>query len=204
MARVLIFLLCVVPFAAQAAPSILVLGDSLSAAYGIPKQQGWVNLLQQRLTAQAFPHQVVNASISGETTDGGLRRLPEALDRSKPQLVLIELGANDGLRVQSLDSMRENLHQMIQLSHQAGAQAVLFEMRIPPNYGARYSKAFRASFQQVAQQAEVPLVPFFLTPIAMDAAMFQDDGIHPTAEAQPLMLEVVWPVIEPLLRHQQE
>lgn len=204
MARVLIFLLCVVPFAAQAAPSILVLGDSLSAAYGIPKQQGWVNLLQQRLTAQAFPHQVVNASISGETTDGGLRRLPEALDRTKPQLVLIELGANDGLRVQSLDSMRENLYQMIQLAHQVGAQAVLFEMRIPPNYGARYSKAFRASFQQVAQQAEVPLVPFFLTPIAMDAAMFQDDGIHPTAEAQPLMLEVVWPVIEPLLRHQQE
>lgn len=199
MARVLIFFICLVSFAAQASPNILVMGDSLSAAYGVPKAQGWVSLLQQRLSAQSFPHQVINASISGETTEGGLRRLPQALDRAKPAVVLIELGANDGLRVQSLEQMRENLTSMIALSSQAGARVVLFEMRIPPNYGARYSEAFQASFSQVADHTDVPLVPFFLAPIATDPSLFQDDGIHPTAAAQPRMLDVVWPVLEPLL-----
>ncbi len=204
MARVLIFVLSVLPFAAQAGANILVMGDSLSAAYGIPKSQGWVSLLQQRLDDLAYPLTVVNASISGETTEGGLRRLPSALDRVKPQLVLIELGANDGLRAQNLQHMRENLEQMIDLSRAAGADVVLFEMRIPPNYGARYSNAFRDSFHQIAQAADVVLVPFFLSAIAMDAAHFQDDGIHPTAAAQPQLLDAVWNEIETLLGPEPE
>lgn len=200
MARVLIFVLSVFPFAAQAGANILVMGDSLSAAYGIPKAQGWVSLLQQRLDDLAYPYAVVNASISGETTEGGLRRLPAALDRVKPQLVLIELGANDGLRAQSLQHMRENLTRMVELSRAAGAEVVLFEMRIPPNYGARYSNAFRDSFHQVAQATDAVLVPFFLSAIATDGAHFQDDGIHPTAAAQPQLLDAVWGDIEALLK----
>ena len=199
MARVLIFFVCLVSFAAQASPNILVMGDSLSAAYGVPKAQGWVSLLQQRLSAQSFPHQVINASISGETTEGGLRRLPQALDRAKPAVVLIELGANDGLRVQSLEQMRENLTSVIALSSQAGARVVLFEMRIPSNYGPTYTEAFTRTFAEVADDRQVPLVPFLLSAFAEDPDAFLSDGIHPSASAQPVILDTVWPHIEPLL-----
>lgn len=181
-------------------PVLLVMGDSLSAAYGIALEQGWVALMQQRLREQGFPHQVVNASISGETTAGGLSRLPKALTQYRPQLVLLELAANDGLRGQSLSAMRENLARMIQLSHNAGAQVLLFEMRLPVNYGEDYTTQFNDSIHKVAKQEKVTLVPFFLAPIAGELRWFQDDGVHPTAVAQPLLLQAVWPTLQPLLK----
>lgn len=182
-----------------AAPVILVMGDSLSAAFGIPQTQGWVALLQQRLKAQGYPHRVVNASISGETTVGGLGRLPALLERHRPQWVLLELGANDGLRALPLPQMQGNLERMIALSRQAGARPVLFEMRLPANYGP-YAERFRQVFQQVARQEKLPLVPFFLMPIALDPAQFLEDGLHPAASAQPKLLDAVWPTLAPLLQ----
>jgi len=187
------------PNAAWAAPTVLVFGDSLSAGYGVPIEKAWVALLQQRLRAQGYPQTVVNASVSGDTTAGGLARLPAALSRHKPELVLVELGANDGLRGLSLKKMRGNLTRMAQLSRTAGARVLLFEMRIPPNYGAAYAEEFRKSFAQVAKEQKTGLVPFFLAPIALDPDSFQDDGLHPTAEAQPQLLDAVWPHLKPLL-----
>jgi acyl-CoA thioesterase I len=181
------------------APVVLVLGDSLSAAYGLPVQQGWVALLQQRLSAQGYPHRVVNASISGDTTQGGLSRLPAALKQHRPDYVLIELGGNDGLRGQPPKKMRENLARLIELSRAAGAQPLLFEMRIPSNYGADYAAQFQRSFEEVARAQGVPLVPFFLAEFAADPDAFQDDGIHPGVKAQPMMLDAAWPQIRRLL-----
>lgn len=175
------------------------MGDSLSAGYGIAIETGWVNLLQQRLRAQGYPHTVVNASISGETTAGGLARLPAALDTHQPEIVLIELGANDGLRGLSLKTLRANLTRLLELSQKAGAQTVLFEMRIPPNYGPAYTAEFQTAFAHVARARRNVLVPFFLAPIALDPTSFQDDGIHPTAAVQPLLLDAVWPHLKPLL-----
>ena len=190
-----------VPLAVQAAPPrVLVLGDSLSAAYGIDKSAGWVALLQDRLQAEAFPHQVINLSIAGETSAGGLRRLPDALQAHRPELVLIELGANDGLRGQSLDQMQANLRRMVEMSQQTGARVLLFEMRIPSNYGPRYAESFRQRFAMVSDATGAQLVPFFLAAIATDPAAFQDDGIHPDAEAQPRLLDAVWPHLEPMLQ----
>ncbi len=182
------------------APTILVLGDSLSAAYGIPASKGWVALLQERLRERGYPQRVVNASISGETAAGGLARLPALLDRHKPQMVLIELGGNDGLRGQPLGRLEENLTRMVSASREAGAEAVLFEMRIPSNYGPTYTEGFHATFGKVAQSVKAPLVPFFLETIALDPDAFQDDGIHPTVSAQPAMLETAWPALEAALK----
>jgi acyl-CoA thioesterase I len=181
-------------------PTILVLGDSLSAAYGIPAERGWVALLQERLRARGYPHGVVNASISGETTAGGLTRLPALLDRHRPQMVLIELGGNDGLRGLPLARLGENLTRMATLSRDAGAVPVLFEMRIPSNYGPTYSEGFHATFARTAEALDVPLVPFFLSEIALDPDAFLDDGIHPSVDAQPRMLESAWPTLEAALR----
>ncbi|MDS4031640.1 MAG: arylesterase [Candidatus Contendobacter sp.] len=181
------------------APVILVLGDSLSAGYGIPAEQGWVNLLQRRLTERGFPHQVINASISGDTTSGGLSRLPAALERHRPVLVILELGANDGLRGQPPMAMATNLGRMIELSRQAGARVVLAEMRIPPNYGPLYTQKFQATFGELAQRHQIPLVPFLLNGVAGNPTLIQDDGLHPRAEAQPRILDNVWPALEPLL-----
>ena len=181
------------------APVILVLGDSLSAGYGIPAEQGWVNLLQRRLTERGFPHQVINASISGDTTSGGLSRLPAALERHRPVLVILELGANDGLRGQPPMAMATNLGRMIELSQQAGARVVLAEMRIPPNYGPLYTQKFQATFGELAQHHQIPLVPFLLNGMAGNPTLIQDDGLHPRAEAQPRILDNVWPALEPLL-----
>ncbi len=186
--------------AASEAPVLLVVGDSLSAAYGIPASQGWVALLQQRLQARGYPQRVVNASVSGETTAGGLSRLPALLDRHRPQLVLIELGGNDGLRGLPLARLNENLTRMAELSRKAGATPVLFEMHIPSNYGATYANGFHAAFKTVAQAQQAPLVPFFLAPIALDPDAFQDDGIHPTVAAQPQMLDAAWPTLEAALK----
>lgn len=182
------------------APVVLVLGDSLSAAFGIPQSQGWVALLQQRLAERGYPQRVVNASVSGETTAGGLARLPALLARHRPGWVLIELGGNDGLRGQPPAQMRANLAQMSRLAREAGARPVLFEMRIPPNYGAAYAEDFASSFARVAQAERAALVPFLLATIATDPGAFQDDGIHPTAAVQPRLLDAAWPTLEALLR----
>lgn len=197
-----VLLLCVVSFAARAAeaPVLLILGDSLSAGYGIGAEQGWVSLLARRLKDQGFPHRVVNASISGDTTAGGVSRLPAALDKHKPGIVLIELGANDGLRGQPVAQMKRNLQKLIDLAEAKKAQPVLFEMRIPSNYGLAYTEQFRLAFGEVAAAEKVPLIPFFLMPIATDPKQFLDDGIHPNAGAQRALLDAVWPKLSTLLR----
>jgi len=184
------------PDAGGKPPVWLVLGDSLSAAYGIAQSQGWVTLLQQRLSERGYRAQVINASVSGETTSGGLARLPALLAEHHPQIVLIELGGNDGLRALPIARLRDNLHQLVALSKKAGAKPVLFEMMLPPNYGPDYVAQFTQSFHLVAQQTGTPLVPFLLAPIVSDRAAFQADGIHPVAASQPKVLDAVWPSLE--------
>ncbi len=181
-------------------PVILVLGDSLSAGYGIPVEKGWVSLLQRRLVERGFPYRVVNASISGDTTSGGLSRLPAALELHRPTIVVLELGANDGLRGQPPMAMSRNLSQMIERSQQAGARVLLAEMRIPPNYGPLYAQKFQATFGELAQHYAIPLIPFLLDGVAGNPALIQDDGLHPRAEAQPQILDNVWAVLEPTLK----
>lgn len=181
-------------------PVILVLGDSLSAGYGIPVEKGWVSLLQRRLVERGFSYRVVNASISGDTTSGGLSRLPAALELHRPAIVVLELGANDGLRGQPPMAMSRNLSRMIEQSQQAGARVVLAEMRIPPNYGPLYAQKFQATFGELAQHYAIPLIPFLLDGVAGNPALIQDDGLHPRAEAQPQILDNVWAVLEPALK----
>jgi acyl-CoA thioesterase-1 len=188
--------------AAAEAPVILVVGDSLSAEYGLKAGDGWVALLQKRLADQKKPHRVVNASISGDTTAGGRSRLPTALRTHKPAIVIIELGGNDALRGLPLSSTRDNLATMARLAEEAGAKVVIVGMQLPPNYGAAYGKDFAGLFEQVAQQARASLVPFLLKGVADRADTmdwFQADRIHPLAKAHPLMLDNVWPALKPLL-----
>src|SRR5581483_11814601 len=199
-ARSLIVLFLCVPVAAPAAPKILVFGGSLSAGYGIDVNRGWVALLRASLQQEAYPHEVINASVSGETTSGGLARLPAALDQHHPDLVLIELGGNDGLRALPPKTTRDNLVAMADLVRKSGGKPVLFEMRIPPNYGFVYANAFRQAFHDAAEKTRSPLVPFFLGGIADKPGMFQDDQIHPSLGAQPTLLDAVWPTLKPLLR----
>lgn len=185
-----------------AAPVILVVGDSLSAEYGLSSGQGWVALLQARLAQQKRPHRVVNASISGDTTAGGRARLDAALKANKPALVIIELGGNDALRGLPLSSTRDNLMAMTRQAQQAGAKVLVVGMQVPPNYGGRYASDFAALFGEVAKQSKAALVPFLLHGVAdrPDAAdWFQPDRIHPLAKAHPLILDQVWPVLKPLL-----
>jgi acyl-CoA thioesterase-1 len=184
---------------AAAEPTVLVLGDSLSAGYGINDAKGWVSLLGQRLKAAGFPHRVVNVSISGDTTAGALARLPEALARQHPTVVIVELGGNDGLRGLSLDDMEHNLEQIILRSRQAGARVLLVGMRLPPNYGPAYTRAFAAVYARLATRSDVPLVPFLLEGVALGERLMQDDGLHPTEQAQPRILQNVWPHLVPLL-----
>ncbi len=181
------------------APVILILGDSLGAAFGVPREQSWPVLLQARLQEQGYRHSVANASISGDTTAGGLARLPNLLKRHKPQWLLLELGANDGLRALPLDRMRANLTQMIELAKAAGVQTVLFEMYIPTNYGPEYTKGFTQSFHDVADATGVPVIPFWLQTIATNPKAFQSDGLHPNGTAQPAMLDGVWPTLQKAL-----
>ncbi len=189
-------------FAAEAAntnnakPVILAWGDSLSAAYGIPVEQGWVSLLQDKLQDT---HTVINGSISGETTIGGLTRLPAALETHQPDYVLLELGANDGLRGLPTQEMQKNLQQMIELVQQTKAQPLLLGIKIPPNYGMRYTDRFDKVFSDLAEQYNIPLHPFFLDRVALDFDLMQEDGLHPTAAAQPLILENVWTVLKAVL-----
>lgn len=180
-------------------PTILVYGDSLSAAYGIPREQGWVALLQQRLESQGLPYRVANASISGETTSGGLSRMATTLKQYRPDIVLIELGANDGLRGLPLADMQRNLAAMIEAGQTAKARVVLLGMKIPPNYGPRYTQGFSESYPMLAQLYHLPLVTFFLEGVAGKPELVLDDGLHPTAAAQPMILDTIWEVLQPEL-----
>lgn len=188
--------------ASAATPTILVYGDSLSAAYGIPREQGWVNLLQQHLQKQGLLYQVVNASISGETTSGGLSRIAQTLRQYKPDFVLLELGANDGLRGLPVAEMQRNLAAMIEASQKANARVMLVGIMIPPNYGPRYTHEFTDSFSTLAQRYQLPLLPFLLDGVAGKPELTQDDGLHPTAAAQPQVMDNVWKVLQPeLIKH---
>jgi acyl-CoA thioesterase-1 len=184
--------------AAQAS-TILVWGDSLSAGYGLKPGEAWPTLLQTRLKHEGFRHTVVNASVSGETSAGGRSRLPTALEQHKPAIVILELGANDGLRGLRPQLMAENLAAMIDAARAAGSQVLLVGMQMPPNYGPAYTRRFAETFNEVAQAHKVPLVPFLLDGFADQPELFLADGIHPTAEAQPRVLDTVWQGLAPLL-----
>lgn len=196
MRRTVFGLLGLLAGVAQAA-TILVLGDSLSAGYGLQRDQGWVDLLGKKVAGQ---HQVVNASISGETSSGGRSRLAALLQRHHPQLVVVELGGNDALRGLPLDTTRDNLLAIVQQSQQAGAKVLLVGMQMPPNYGKAYNEKFVALYPSVAKQQNVPLLPLLLAPLAGKREAFQADGIHPVAAAQPMLLDAVWPYLKPLLK----
>ena len=180
--------------------TILVFGDSLSAAYGIRPEQGWVALLTQRLQAQGYGYEVVNASVSGETSVGGLQRLPRALQIHQPGMVILEVGANDGLRGLPVAAAKENLTKMVQLSQAAGARVLLVGIRIPPNYGPRYTTEFADMYPEIAKQYHLPLVPFLLEKVALDPALMLEDGMHPNARGEPLVLDTLWQGLEPLLK----
>ncbi len=181
------------------AGTVLVVGDSISAAFGMDTQQGWVHLLDERMRNEGFEHQVVNASISGDTSAGGAARLPALLAEHQPQLVIVELGGNDGLRGLPPNQLQQNLASMIDASRGAGAKVLLLGMRIPPNYGERYTTAFAKVFDDVAAEKKVPLVPFLLEGVGGVTSLMQDDGVHPAVAAQPRLLENVWPTLKPLL-----
>jgi acyl-CoA thioesterase-1 len=181
-------------------PKIMIYGDSLSAAYGIPQQQGWVSLLQKKLASEHYQYEVINASISGETTSSGVSRIHNALKQVKPSIVIIELGANDGLRGLPIQAMTTNLEAIIQQSKESGAKILLVGMRIPPNYGPQYTKLFSQSYVKLSQVHEIPLVPFMLENIAAKANLIQDDGLHPNAVAQPMILNNIWPHLKKLLK----
>lgn len=183
-------------------PTILVLGDSISAAYGMSLEQGWVALLGHRLHEQGHKYEVINASISGETTGGGLRRLPALLSEHQPSLLVLELGANDGLRGFPLPNLQSNLERMVGLAQESGAVVLLLPMEVPPNYGARYTAGFRDSFIQVSEASGARLGPFPLIEVAITPELMQDDGLHPTAAAQPIILDTVYPSIQQMLEQQ--
>lgn len=199
---IVVFLLSLLPATAFAddEPVILVLGDSLSAAYNMEISDAWPSLLQDRLDEHGHTYRVFNSSITGETTQGGVTRLPRLLQEYQPAIVLIELGGNDGLRGIPLEVSRANLSSMIDASRAAGAQVILSEMRIPPNYGKTYTERFNAMFHELAEQASVNLLPFLLQDVALEPGMMQADGIHPTEAAQPIILDEVWNVLQPMLQ----
>lgn len=185
--------------AAPTVRTIVVLGDSLSAGYGLKLQEGWVNLLIKRLASEGYGYGVVNASVSGETTQGGLARLPRVLEIHKPAIVIVELGANDGLRGLPLTASSENLRHIVELSRTSKARVVLVGMVIPPNYGPRYGQEFRDMFAGLAARYPIAFVPFFLDKVALKPELMQADGLHPNANGQPQLLENLWPKLKPLL-----
>jgi len=189
-------------FAATNMPqkTILVFGDSLSAAYGIAQSAGWVALLQKRLTDGKYYYQVVNASVSGETTIGGKNRLAAQLKRINPTIVILELGANDGLRGLPINEMEKNLNTMIQMSQKNGAKVIVIGMKIPPNYGKKYTESFAQTYQTLSKEFKTTLVPFMLDKVATEPALVQADGLHPNEQGQPMILENIWPALKPLLR----
>jgi acyl-CoA thioesterase I len=205
MSRFIAFLLCVLawagPWPANAAGSkaLLVFGDSLSAGYGVAAGQGWVSLLQARLQKEGYGFQVVNASVSGETTTGGLARLPRALGLHDPAVVVLELGANDGLRGLPLATTESNLRELASLASKGGRKVLLLGMRMPPNYGERYTAGFEAMYRDVAREAHITLVPFLLDHVADQPQLMQRDGLHPNERGQPVLLDNAWAALHPLL-----
>ncbi|MEX3788300.1 arylesterase [Paraburkholderia sp. BR14374] len=183
-----------------AKPVIVVLGDSISAEYGLPRDTGWVALMRQRLAEERIDYSVANASISGDTTSGGRARLPALMERLKPSIVIVELGANDALRGVPLSTTEANLRTIIEQAQQGHAKVVLVGMYVPPNYGPDYTQKFHGLYGQLSKEFHLPLVPFLLAGIADKPDMFQADQIHPTQQAQPLLLDNVWPAVKPLLR----
>ncbi len=195
----LMFFVTAVP-ADGAAPVILVFGDSISAGYGLPRvEQGWVALLHARIKDQGYGYQVVKASVSGDTTEGGLARLPRALNLHHPAIVVLELGGNDGLRALPAGQMRDNLSRMAGLAEAAGAKVALLGMRMPPNYGPQYAAQFSQAYSDLARDKRLPFVPFVLAGIATSPGLMQADGIHPNEAGQPQLLDNVWPTLKPLL-----
>jgi len=184
-------------------PIILILGDSLSASFGIDQSKGWVSLLEQKLENNYFNYRIVNASISGETTQGGLQRLPKLLTKYQPQLVIVELGGNDGLRGLNIEMIKSNLQTMISKTANNHADILLIGMRLPPNYGKFYTDSFHQMYVDLGQANKIPVVPFLLEGIATEDNLMQADGIHPRVEAQSLMLENVWTQLKPLLSNRK-
>ncbi|ROM93425.1 arylesterase [Pseudomonas brassicacearum] len=182
-----------------AAGTVLIVGDSISAAFGLDTRQGWVSLLEQRLKREGFTETVVNASVSGDTSAGGQARLPALLVEHKPEVVILELGGNDGLRGLLPTQLQQNLASMIDNARASGARVLLLGMQLPPNYGVRYTEAFAKVYSDLAEEKKVPLVPFFLQGIGGNPELMQADGIHPAVAAQGKLLENVWPTLKPLL-----
>ena len=178
---------------------MLVFGDSLSAGYGIDVDQSWTSLLQQRLGSQGYEHRVINASISGETTAGGRTRISTALDEFAPDLVILELGGNDGLRGFPTNVMKDNIRAIVETTREYGAAIVILGIRIPTNYGTRYTRAFEAVYRELAEEFSIPWIEFFMDGVALNDELMQDDGIHPNAEAQPMLLDNAWPIIREAL-----
>ncbi|WP_286240460.1 arylesterase [Neptuniibacter halophilus] len=191
-------LFVILTFPVQAG-SLIVLGDSLSAAYQMDKEQGWVSLLDEKMRAEGYTLPVVNASVSGDTTQNGIARLKKLLQQTDAEIVIIELGGNDGLRGTPPMAIRRNLNRLIDMAEDAGARVLLLGIQLPANYGAAYTDKFREIYPQVAEDKEVALVPFFMQQVALAPERMQDDGIHPSAEGQPYLLETVWPHLQPLL-----
>ncbi len=192
-------LLVTVPSAWASNRTILVFGDSLSASHGLRPEQGWVALLAKRLLKQGYRYRIVNASVSGETTTGGLERLPHELRACRPGIVILELGANDALRGLPLTLAARNLAAMVRLARAAGARVLLIGLLLPPNYGPRYTQQFAAMYPHLAREFRLPLVPFLLAHVALDSHLMQSDGLHPNARGEPLVLNNVWPYLQPLL-----
>jgi acyl-CoA thioesterase-1 len=180
-------------------PVLLILGDSLSAGYGMDRERSWVTLLDLRLQEYGYSYRILNSSISGDTSQGGLARLPRLLDRYKPEIVIIELGANDGLRGINPDITRNNLTNMIQQSQRIGARVLLAGIKLPPNYGTTYLEKFESMYAELANEFETLLVPFFMEGVAMRPDLLQADNIHPNEKGQPVLLENVWTILEPVL-----
>ncbi|MEX0619431.1 MAG: arylesterase [Pseudohongiellaceae bacterium] len=205
-AAALCLVVLLIPAAYSAEPSrvLMIYGDSLSAAYGMEEEDGWVALLAEKIREQGYPYRVVNASVSGETTSGGLARLPAMLDAYDPELFLLELGGNDGLRGLPVDNIRQNLDAMVNLASESGARVILAGIQIPPNYGPRYTGPFFEQYAEIAANDDLPLIPFLIDGIAQQPELMQSDGIHPKAEAQRKIVENVWPVLKPLLENVPE
>ena len=201
--RILLLLFLVLPNLAEAR-IILIVGDSLSAAYGIPVEQGWVSLLQERLDGRDYPYRIINASISGDTTANARARLPQALASHEPAMVLLELGGNDGLRGLSLTEMKSNLGAMISSVQETGAQLLLVGVQLPPNYGPRYTESFQAVYRELAAEHDLALLPSLVDGIGTEQDLMQQDGIHPNVSAQPLIRDRVWEALLPLMGQREQ
>jgi acyl-CoA thioesterase-1 len=197
--RVLVVFCLCLPLCAGAAPLIMVFGDSLSSAYGLPQEAGWVSLLKKRLQQERLDYQVINTSITGETTRGGLSRIAQSLATHHPAIVILELGGNDGLRGQPVEATRYNLEGIIKACQLHGAKVLLIGMRLPPNYGTAYTQKFQSIYPELAKRYTLPLMPYMLEGFGHDPAMFQPDRIHPAAAAQPIILDNIWKTLKPLL-----